>query len=102
MRKVDQSVPGYRFQDRAVKPAPKSDKAAWHLFGKPEKICGVCQKPYERTIRSGVRNGVAWCAHDLPSSGRMTVEERGIQKKLGPGELAARGSDGVIRIFDKA
>lgn len=87
---------------RAKKVIDKND--ASHILSS-SNVCGVCQKKYKFSIKTGFSSGKEWCIHDQFKNGdprQLTgFEQKRINAKLKPNETAVKGSDGIIRIIER-
>lgn len=114
LKNLNNQTPGYRFIEKAVKDQPetKHSKAFWKKAEKErkkkKKICNICGKPYEFSLRihySLSKGEKPTCTHDAGGSGMdpnalTSSEKRRIGDKLGKNEMAVK-HNGIIHIVER-
>lgn len=68
---------------------------------KRSKVCDVCGKPWESSIRIIFGKDGKRCVHN-GSRGLMSEGDKAVsrmQGRLAPGEVAVKGGDGMVRIY---
>lgn len=69
---------------------------------KGEKVCDVCGKPWNGTLRVIWGKDGKRCEHGAGSRGPMSETDRAIRNMHGnlkPNEVAVKGNDGLVRIY---
>lgn len=114
LKNLNTNTPGYRFQEKAVKEQKETEhskrywKAVEKRRKKNKKICSVCGKPYEMSLRihySLTKGEKPTCTHDAGGSGldptALTSSEKSrIESKLGKNEFAVK-HNGLIHIVER-
>lgn len=109
LKNLDKTAPGQRFHEKVKRERPdeaKSKKTSKLKFGSRKKVCDVCGKKYEFSLRVLYEKGERFCIHDQSSSKdptQLTSSEKSrVASKLKPNEMAIKGTDGIIRICERS